>query len=437
MEKKSEALNKLKSKIELLDKKIRGLFESKKNIELEIQNKNIEIEDLKKEFDKDLSEFPLNLNEKISEAKKEKNNLENSLFKIDKTLYGFYGKKPEGLYWKQVRLIHQYKKSAVGNDKLFNELQEESIEKNLNELANKIKMKLKQDNLFLNDEMKLNDLCLKVIETAISLREESFFDEKDRDEIYDISINTVLSQEEKIGKYLFVYDRETIMKFLNEQTSNTEKLQFINLQITPIKRMIDEIENTKVAEAVDNGYWSIFTRDKELAALVVEAVKTRITISKKKITEDILQDILKGLLNRLKESYIYLKTEYKAINRAIKISKEKSKEISDEEKRNDIEEKVNDKVIQTELPDVQNVSVNIRYDKVKELVSKLPIDITEKVTKVKKIGNRKWKYTEGDIFLKIHKGLGNNLTPKQKNVAIKHIQKYRTELLENKSNNKS
>jgi hypothetical protein len=308
MEKKSEALNKLKSKIELLDKKIRGLFESKKNIELEIQNKNIEIEDLKKEFDKDLFEFSLNLNEKIGEAKKEKNNLENSLFEIDRTIYGIYGEKPEGLYWKQVRLIHQYKKSAVGNDKLFNELQEESIERNLNELTNKIKMKLKQNNLFLNDEMKLIDLCLKVIETAISLREKSFYDKKDRDEIYDIAINTVLSQEEKIP---------------------------------------------------------------------------------------------------------------------------------DEEKRNDIEEKVNDKVIQTELPDVQNVSVNIRYDKVKELVSKLSIDITKKVTKVKKIGNQKWEYTEGNIFLKIHKDLGNNLTLKQKNVVIKYIQKYRTELLENKSNNKS
>lgn len=113
MEKKSEALNKLKSKIELLDKKIRGLFESKKNIELEIQNKNIEIEDLKKEFDKDLFELPPNLKEKIGEAKKEKNNLENSLFEIDRTIYGIYGEKPEGLYWKQVRLIHQYKKSSL------------------------------------------------------------------------------------------------------------------------------------------------------------------------------------------------------------------------------------------------------------------------------------------------------------------------------------
>ena len=147
-------------------------------------------------------------------------------------------------------------------------------------------MKLKQDNLFLNDEMKLDDLCLKVISTAISLQEESFFYEKDRDAIYDIAINNVLSQEKGIGKYIFNYDIETAKKILNEQPSNTEKLHIINRQMTTTKRMIDELNNTLVAKTEGNGAWSIYTHDKELAALVEDAAETKRLKFNQKITEE-------------------------------------------------------------------------------------------------------------------------------------------------------
>lgn len=81
--------------------------------------------------------------------------------------------------------------------------------------------------------------------------------------------------------------------------------------------------------------------------------------------------------------------------------------------------------------DLQNGIDNetIRYEDVKKLIEKLPIDITEEVDQKKKSGNQKWKFTEGMILNKIEKNFSTKLTKKQKNVVIKYIQKYRVEVL--------
>lgn len=319
-------MKKLKSKIEQLDRKIEELLNSKKNITSELQNKKKEIEDLSKEFDNGLAEFPINLNEKILEAKKTKKDLENSLFKIDKTIYGIFGKRPVGLYWKQAKLYGQYKKKAVGNDKLFKELQEESTNRVLKDLSNNIIIKLKQNNLFLHDEMKLNDLCLDVIEMAISLQEEYFY-EKDRDEIYDIAIEQVVFNQSKgIGVYIFDYNIEAIKEFLSKVNSNSEKLDFINRQMSLTKRLIEFLKNTKIFEWYGNETFGIYPLDKDLSDLIEDAIKTKKEIFKQPITEDVLKEISEGLKNRLTESFIYLENEYEDIRRQIDISKIKNDE---------------------------------------------------------------------------------------------------------------
>ena len=335
----TEALNKLKSKIELLDNKLCALFDSKKNIEAELQNKNKEVEGLYKEFGKELSDFPLDLNKRISEAKKIKRSLEDSLFKIDKKLYGIVGKKPVGLIWKQEKLYKQYKKKAVGNDKLYNELNEESTNKNLQDLSNKIIVKLKQNGLFLYDEMKLIDLCLKVIETVFFLHEK-FYYEKDRDDIYNMAIEQVVSNQSKgIGKYIFDYDIETTKKLLNEQTSNTEKLQIINRQLAATKTMLELIEETPTAKAYGDGFWGIYTRDETLSRLIEHLAEQRRQIFNQKITNDVLQEILNGLKDRLKEYYIFLKNEYEFVSKAIEISKSQNKEVTADKELNQRDEK--------------------------------------------------------------------------------------------------
>ena len=218
-----------------------------------------------------------------------------------------------------------------------------------------------------------------------------------------------------------IFEMNTIKKSLdNWKTSDSEKLEFINRHLTTSKRMIDELENTKVAKWMggETNGWEILTLDKTLSDLIENTAKTKRETFKQNITEDFLKEILEGLKNRLKELHIYLKYEKKIVKRQIKNSKQ-----------NIIEEKVDDKPTHTEFLDVQNVPNKIKYETIKRLVINSGIDITEKVDKNNKKGNRKWKYTQGGILIKIKKGLGDNLTHRQENTAIKHIQNLRGELL--------
>ncbi|MHB8578978.1 MAG: hypothetical protein ACYDA4_03845 [Ignavibacteriaceae bacterium] len=371
--------------------------------------------------------------------------MENELFKIDKSLYGIIGKKPEGLTWKHDRLYSQYKRKAIGNDKLFKELQEISVENNLNKLANKVKMELKQDNLFIDDEMKLNDICLKVIETALSLREESVFNDRDREGIYDISIKTVLNQEEKIGKYIFDYDIDTIKNILNKDNSNTSKIQIINRQLATTKTLLELLEETTTAKVYGDGSWGIYTRYETLSRLIEHSAEQERIIFNRKITNDVLKRILTGLKERLNEFYIYLRNEYDFLYKTIEISRWQNKDnTADMEQNQTVETKIDKtkfepqnnyekesrKDIQAEDVRKKNSGI-ISYDMLKQFISSQlqNIDITEKADKYHKVGNQIYKITQGEILLKVEKYLGINMTFGQKNTIIKYIQKCRSELL--------
>lgn len=99
----------------------------------------------------------------------------------------------------------------------------------------------------------------------------------------------------------------------------------------------------------------------------------------------------------------------------------------------------NDELVDNALPEIQDKDSKVNefendedpttgIELLRELIDKWGVDITEEVDPNKKTGNRKWRYTEGQIYIHIRSGLKGKL---KKPSAIKEIQIYRGEKLNN------
>lgn len=105
-------------------------------------------------------------------------------------------------------------------------------------------------------------------------------------------------------------------------------------------------------------------------------------------------------------------------------------------KENKVEHNKDDTSINVQIQNSGKKLERITYEKIKKLISELPINILEETDKFSKRGNQKWKHTEGKILSKIEPLFDVDLTKGQKNVVIKHIQRYRNELQQNKTKKK-
>jgi len=119
--------------------------------------------------------------------------------------------------------------------------------------------------------------------------------------------------------YIFCYSLDDNVEALKDKP-NTEKMEIIVRQLGTTERLLNLIENTKVAEAQGNGFWEMYTLDETLSDLVAHKAQQHKEFHNEPITQEVLTDIIGSLKNRLTESYTFLKSEYKVVKRQLKNS---------------------------------------------------------------------------------------------------------------------
>lgn len=119
--------------------------------------------------------------------------------------------------------------------------------------------------------------------------------------------------------HIFCYSLDDNIEILKDK-SNTEKNEIIVRQLGTTERLLNLLENTKVAEAQGNGFWEMYTLDETLSDLVAHKAQQHKEFHNEPITQEVLNDIIGNLKNRLTESYAFLKSEYKVVKRQLKNS---------------------------------------------------------------------------------------------------------------------
>lgn len=211
-----------------------------------------------------------------------------------------------------------------------------------------------------------------------------------------------LNDKEEEEKYIFEFDIDATKEILNEQNSNTDKLQIINRQMTTIKRLIELLENTKVVEwyGGTTGGWGILTSDNTLSDIIENIVETEIRIFDRKITEEGLKEIIAGIKNRLAESFIYLKNENEVLNRSVEIK-------NLQQFNRDNEKKYNTIGFQKEENKIEEDEVELKIkNEVNNIISEVMKIIKTKSVKIylqEKLGNIWNEYQKNSVALGLQK----------------------------------
>jgi hypothetical protein len=238
--KKETALRKIKNEIVQVEKQMNELLISKKNIETEIRRKNDQVSRIEKEYGKDISEFPLDLRERLEKAIKDKKVKENAL-------YGTRNGKVIGLTWKHDMLHQDYKKIAIGNDKLNRELKEKDNISKLDELTEKIKNKLKEKNIKINKKIKFVDLELNVLDTYTDLIETNYH-EDNKEELLERAIDETLKEKNKIDLEMGSKPTETELTIKKEMDTIILEINNMGVKVRSVKSFLQ----TKLKELWEN-----------------------------------------------------------------------------------------------------------------------------------------------------------------------------------------
>lgn len=221
---------KLQAEILRVRKRIKKLVLERKKSKDTVTKLQKDLETLKREFNKDVTEFPKNLKLNIKAKKEEIAEIQYSVDNIEKEIWGILGKS-EGIFWKQARLVQEFKKHEIDETELYDELNGENIKWQTDKLENKIEEKLKIYKIQVKEEEML-DLKLEVLEKKISNEDawyKEFSNEDIDDENYDKEIDEVLKSRYNIVDEteefpLFNFEFERIKKYASKLEHDKERM---------------------------------------------------------------------------------------------------------------------------------------------------------------------------------------------------------------------
>ncbi|OQY72384.1 MAG: hypothetical protein B6D44_10180 [Ignavibacteriales bacterium UTCHB2] len=253
---------KLQAEILRVRKRIKKLVLERKKSKGTITKLQKDLETLKREFNKDVTEFPKNLKLNIKAKKEEIAEIQSSIDNIEKEIWGILGKS-EGIFWKLGRLVQEFKKHEIDETELFDELNGENIKWQTDKLENKIEEKLKKYRIYVNEEEML-DLKLEVLEKKIS-NGDAWYDEitdmEETDENYDKEIDEVLKSRYNIynetEEYpVFDYDFEKIKEYARQLKEEDRYRYYLRMQIE-IKRVLNSFAATEFKNFDGNIYFGL------------------------------------------------------------------------------------------------------------------------------------------------------------------------------------
>ena len=155
-------------------------------------------EELEKEFDTGIENFPDDLLSKLESIARHILLKNQSAENIEKKLWGVLGSQEEGLVYKHDRLVYEFKKIKLKDEGKFSELREKSDRNKQQELYDKIKDCLDKYKIIV-DDFELNELSLEVLRNLIS-DEEQFYEEIITPELKEPNLNKEI---EKVIKERF------------------------------------------------------------------------------------------------------------------------------------------------------------------------------------------------------------------------------------------
>lgn len=110
-------------------------------IKSEVTQLNKDKEDLERQFENDVPDFPIDLKEKYDKIENEIEIRNKRIYKIEKDLFGTLEPFLEGLIKKHDRWVEEYKRIAIDDDKKYNELSKKSSYNKIIEIQQEIKKK--------------------------------------------------------------------------------------------------------------------------------------------------------------------------------------------------------------------------------------------------------------------------------------------------------
>ncbi len=238
-----------------LRRQIDELIKSRRQIKSEILSLDKEIENLEKQFENDITEFPAGLNKVLQAKEDEKKKKLKMIAAIEMQFWGVYGKS-EGLYWKHSKYVDEYKKINLDDDELYNKLLDKSTDRQYREIEQEIKKVLAANNIpFSGSE--LNDLCLNTLKHFAD--EEIIYGEKEENlssaiieiiksrynlkkEEIDILLTKEDGRKEVPSRGLIYICIEAYKSILNEGTLSVQDKES-KLNRTVSSRVIERIEN--------------------------------------------------------------------------------------------------------------------------------------------------------------------------------------------------
>ena len=185
-------------KILELRKNCKELIRQVLQIKSEVTQINKDKEVLEKQFENDVTDFPIDLKDQLNKLEDEIEIRNKRIYKIEKELFGTLEPFREGLIKQHDRLFEQNKRIDFGDDKKYNELSKKSSYNYFNKIHQEIKKKV-PENEFAEEE--LLDLTITILGERLS-NEEQFYKEilNEEDENINLlkTIDKVLREKYKI-----------------------------------------------------------------------------------------------------------------------------------------------------------------------------------------------------------------------------------------------
>lgn len=244
-----EEILELREKIEDYRSKVNRI-----NREIKILHK--EKTELEKSYDKDVTDFPVDLRTKIKKNKERIIQAEKERVKCKLALWGTFD--TEGMVRRHDRLYDEYKRLVLDDDELNDELKNKSIDRYTEKLKHKIKAALMKINIEVDDD-ELLDLTLNVLSEVIENEDGWYEDEGGTegtkyDEVIDIVLKRNYKEYIKEPEYqTFNFDFDKIKEFANKLDDEAKYKYYIRLQVDN-KRILNSFSATEFRNFDGNKY---------------------------------------------------------------------------------------------------------------------------------------------------------------------------------------